>query len=131
MTQKLPFLKVKGTQIVDSSGTPVMLRGVNLGGWLMMEGYMLAGRNIPEKAFKESFEKALGRDALEDFTRSFRDIFIQEEDIKTIKSWGATCVRIPFNYRLIEFEERPYSLNEEGLRYLNNAVKWCEEHGLY
>ena len=129
--QKLPFLKVKGTQIVDSSDTPVMLKGVNLGGWLMMEGYMLCGRNIPEKAFKESFEKALGRDALEDFTRSFRDTFIQEEDIKTIKSWGATCIRIPFNYRLIEFEDRPYSLNEEGLRYLNNAVKWCEKYGLY
>ena len=65
MMQKLPFLKVKGTQIIDSSGAPVMLNGVNLGGWLMMEGYMLSGRNIAEKTFKESFEKALGREAVE------------------------------------------------------------------
>lgn len=125
------YLKVKGTRIVDASGDPVMLRGVNLGGWLMMEGYMLFGRNIPEKAFRESFGRALGKDSLDDFTRSFRDTFIREEDIRTIKSWGANCVRIPFNYRLIEFEDRPFSLNEEGLSYLNRAVKWCEEHELY
>ena len=29
------------------------LRGVNLGGWLLMEGYLLGGRNIPEREFKE------------------------------------------------------------------------------
>ena len=131
MYQKLPFLKVNGTRIVDRAGKPVRLKGVNLGGWLMMEGYMLGGRNIPEKAFREGFEKALGKDALEEFTRAFRDAFIREEDIKTIKSWGANCVRIPFNYRLIEFEDRPFSLNEEGLGYLNRAVDWCEKHGLY
>lgn len=127
----LPFLKVKGTGIVDDSGSQVHLRGVNLGGWLMMEGYMMAGRNIPEKAFREGFEKALGKPAMEEFTRAFRDTFIQEEDIETIKSWGANCVRIPFNYRLIEFEDKPFSLNEEGLDYLNRAVRWCGKHDLY
>ncbi len=128
---KLPFLKKRDASIVDEKGSPVRLRGVNLGGWLMMEGYMMAGRNIPERAFREGFEKALGRPSLEEFTRSFRDTFIQEEDIKTIKGWGANCVRIPFNYRLIEFEDRPFSLNEEGLGYLNRAVGWCQKHGLY
>jgi len=127
----LPFLRKKDTFIVDEKGAPIRLRGVNLGGWLIMEGYMMAGRNIPEKAFREGFEKALGKAALEEFTRSFRDTFITEEDIKTIKRWGANCVRIPFNYRLIEFEDRPFSLNEEGLSYLNRAVEWCGKHGLY
>ncbi|MFA5143612.1 MAG: glycoside hydrolase family 5 protein [Candidatus Omnitrophota bacterium] len=131
MRGRLPKLLVKGTRIVDGTGKPVRLRGVNLGGWLMMEGYMLGGRNIPEGAFREGFARALGKDALEDFTRSFRDTFIREEDIATIKSWGANCVRIPFNYRLIEFEDRPFSLNEEGLDYLNKAVGWCEKHGIY
>ncbi len=128
---KLPFLKVNGTKIVDEAGKQVILKGVNLGGWLMMEGYMLGGRNISEHDFKSSFEKALGKSALEDFTGSFRDSFIQESDIKIIKGWGANCIRVPFNYRLIEFEDRPYSLNEEGLKYLDRAVNWCEKHGLY
>jgi len=131
MPQKLPFLKVDKTRIVNESGKPVSLRGVALGGWLMMEGYMLCGRNIPEREFKMAFEKALGKDALEDFTRSFRDAFIREEDIKTIKSWGANLIRIPFNYRVVEFEDRAFSLNEEGLSYLDSVVRWCEKHSLY
>lgn len=131
MPFKLPFLKVDGTKIVDESGKPVVLRGVALGGWLMMEGYILGGRNLPEKLFRQEFEKALGKEAMEDFTRSFRRSFIREYDFELIKEWGANCVRIPFNYRLIEFEDRPFSLNEEGLRELDNAVRWCQRHGLY
>jgi aryl-phospho-beta-D-glucosidase BglC (GH1 family) len=131
MAKKLPFLRVSGQKIIDESGKQVILKGVNLGGWLMMEGYMFGGRNIPEHDFRNSFENTLGADALEDFTRSFRDAFIRESDIRTIKSWGANCVRIPFNYRLIEFENRPYSLNEEGLSYLDKAVGWCQKHGIY
>src|SRR3989338_7246544 len=100
MAKALPLLKVSGTRIIDETGREVILKGFSLGGWLMMEGYMFGGRNTPEHEFKASFEKALGASALEDFLRSFRGAFIQESDISTIKSWGANCVRIPFNYRL-------------------------------
>jgi hypothetical protein len=128
---KLPFLKVYKSKIVDESGRSVTLKGVSLGGWLMMEGYMLCGRNIAERTFRENFEKALGRDTLADFTRSFRDAFITEEDIEIIKGWGANCIRVPFNYKVVEFEDRPFSLNEEGLSYLDKVVKWCQRHELY
>ena len=131
MAKNLQYLKIQKGKIVGEEGKPVMLKGVSLGGWLMMEGYMFGGRNIPGKAFRESFETALGRPELDELIRSFREVFIREEDIETIKSWGANCVRIPFNYRLVEFEDRPFSLNEEGLGYLDRAVKWCEKHGLY
>ncbi|MBN1527139.1 MAG: glycoside hydrolase family 5 protein [Candidatus Omnitrophica bacterium] len=128
---RLPLLKVRGTDIVDETGRPVHLKGVALGGWLLMEGYMFCGRLIPERTFREEFEKARGREALAEFTRAFRDTFIQESDIRTIKEWGANCVRVPFNYRLVEFEDRPFSLNEEGLGYLDRVVEWCEKYGLY
>jgi len=131
MDQRLPNLKVEKSRIVDGSGKPVTLKGVCLGGWLMMEGYILYGRNIAERAFKASFERDLGKEALDEFTRSFRDNFIRESDIRTIKSWGANCIRIPFNYRLIEFEDKPFSLNEEGLSYLDRAVEWCDRHAIY
>lgn len=131
MAKKLPFLRVDKNDIVDESGKPVTLKGVALGGWLMMEGYMYYGRNIPEKTFKENFEKAAGREAVQEFTRAFRDTFIREYDIKLIKEWGANCIRVPFNYRLVEFEERPFSFNEEGVKYLDRIVEWCEAYDLY
>ncbi len=122
MKQRFSFLKVSGTKIVDERGRTIILKGVNLGGWLMMEGYILGGRNIPEKEFKKEFQRALGREALEDFTRNFRDTFIQEYDIRNIKRLGANCIRVPFNYRVIE---------SEGLIYLDKIVQWCEKYRLY
>src|SRR3989338_7009490 len=131
MAKALPLLKVSGTRIIDETGKEVILKGFSLGGWLMMEGYMFGGRNTPEHDFRASFEKALGKAELDDFTKTFRDTFIQEKDIKIIKGWGANCIRIPFNYRLIEFEDRPFSLNEEGLIYLDRAIDWCERNSIY
>lgn len=131
MSEKLSYLKVNNTAIVDESGKPVTLKGIALGGWLLMEGYMMCGRNIPESVFKWEFGKAVGGEGVNDFTGSFHDSFIRESDIRTIKDWGANCVRVPFNYRVIEFEDRFFSLNEEGLNHLDNVVKWCEKHGIY
>lgn len=131
MAKHLPFLRVKGTRIVNESGSGVRLKGISLGGWLMMEGYMFGGRNIAEHDFRASLEKSAGRAELDDFTKTFRDTFIQEDDIKIIANWGANCIRVPFNYRLIEFEDRPYSFNEDGLCYLDKVVGWCEKYGLY
>jgi aryl-phospho-beta-D-glucosidase BglC (GH1 family) len=131
MAGTISVLRVNEGKIVDEGTRPVRLKGVSLGGWLMMEGYMMGGRNLPEKLFKGNFEKALGHDALDDFTQCFREAFIREEDFAEIKSWGANCIRIPFNYRLLEFEDKPFSLNEKGLDFLDKAVEWCIEHGLY
>jgi len=131
MAKRLPFLRTDKTDIVDEAGKKVILRGVALGGWLMMEGYMHCGRNIPEREFKAGLEKSLGREAMEDFTAFFRDLFVRESDIRMIKEWGANCVRVPFNYRIVEFEDRPFSLNEAGLRHLDNVVEWCEKCGIY
>ena len=129
--KKIPLLRTCGTGIVDEFGAPVRLRGVNLGSWLLTEGYILGGRNVPEQSFRSEFEKRLGRKAMEEFTLSFRDSFITEEDIRSIKRWGANCVRIPFNYRIVEREERPRRINKEGISYLDKAVNWCGKFGIY
>lgn len=118
---KLKFLHTDKARIVDENGKPVYLRGVALGGWLNMEGYMLAGRNIAESAFRAEFARVAGQAAMDDFTRSFRDNFITEEDIKTIKGWGANCVRLPFSYKAAE----------GAIEYIDRTVEWCGRNGLY
>ena len=39
------FVSVKGTHIIAPDGKPILLRGVNLGNWLVPEGYMIKFRN--------------------------------------------------------------------------------------
>lgn len=117
------FLRVKDGDIIKPSGKPVILKGVNLGGWLMMEGYILGGRNIPEQEFKKTLLRRQGKSALREFTRFFRDNFIQEADFKIIRNLGFSCVRIPFNYRLIQ--------DRGGFRYLEKAVEFCRKYRLW
>jgi len=104
------------------------IRGVNLGSWLLMEGYILGGANIAESNFKQRFIKTYGRNELEKFEYLFRDNFITENDFKKISSFGANAVRVPFNYRLIE--RKPYSYSEEGFSYLEKAFTWAQKYNL-
>ncbi|MBU0549669.1 MAG: glycoside hydrolase family 5 protein [Candidatus Omnitrophica bacterium] len=121
------FLRVEKGKIIAKNAKgiskPVMLKGVNLGGWLMMEGYILGGRNIPEREFKNNLALKHGRTALLEFNRLFRDNFILERDFKLISKSGFNCVRIPFNFRLIQARET--------FRYLEKAVDLCRKHGLF
>lgn len=115
------FLKVKGEDFVDRYNQRIILKGINLGGWLMMEGYILGGRNIPEHEFKNNFLKKLGHTALEEFEKLFYHNFIREEDFKNIKYLGFNSVRIPFNYRII---------NGDKFKYLKEAVRFCKKYNL-
>jgi len=100
------------------------LKGINLGSWLLMEGYILGGRNIAESIFKQNFKKANGAAALCEFERLFRDNFIKEEDFKNIAQMGANCIRLPFNYRLI------VNNHLDGLMYLKKAFNFANKYSL-
>ncbi|MFA5270837.1 MAG: cellulase family glycosylhydrolase [Candidatus Omnitrophota bacterium] len=99
------------------------LKGVNLGSWLLMEGYILGGRNIAESVFKRNFKKYNGARALREFEARFRINFINEIDFLNISKMGANCVRLPFSCRLI-------SENKDGISYLKNALYWAHKYNL-
>lgn len=123
------FLRVKNSVIVGSQPQPVVLRGVNLGGWLMMEGYIMHSLNVAEQVFKKRFAKVLGKEVLASFERDFRNHFITENDIKRIVEFGFNCIRVPFNSRAIE--RRPYQYDGEGLKYLDNVIRWAEKYKIW
>ncbi len=123
------FLKTSKTKIVSRTGNPVALKGVNLGGWLMMEAYILHAPNFPEQKFKKEFSATLGQKALSVFERKFRENFIQEKDIKNIANQGFNCIRIPFNYRLIE--KTPYRYDTKGVSYLDQVIRWAKKYKIW
>ncbi|MCD6539177.1 MAG: cellulase family glycosylhydrolase [Candidatus Omnitrophica bacterium] len=106
-----------------------VFKGVNLGGWLLMEGYILGGRNISESSFKRNFKKRYSQKELSNFERNFRRVFITEEDLKRISSWGAKVVRVPFNAKLIE--KKPYTYDKGGLDLLKELAGWASKLEIY
>jgi endoglucanase len=127
--KSVTFLKTKKTAIVDAHDRPVLLHGVNFGGWLMMEAYFTHAPNLAEQLFKRNFEKALGAKALREFELKFRSTFITEEDFKNVARLGMNVIRLPFNCRLIETS--PYQYSKEGLAYLKESIRLAKKHGLW
>jgi len=112
-------------------------RGVNLGGWLLLEPGPSAGlfgnfpRNDELKAASEwelmgILRQQQALDALEEHRRTH----ITKEDFVQIKSLGLNAVRIPFGYWIVlgPLPNTPY--HGPAMNFLDQAVDWAEEVGL-
>lgn len=126
----MDLLQVKGSQIVDAHGQPVMLRGTCIGGWMNMENF-LNGYPGTESGVRAAMAQELGSGKAAFFFERLLDYTLAEEDIAFIRACGATVVRLPLNYRHFERDEDPFVYREAGFERLSRAVEWCARHGLY
>lgn len=103
------------------------LRGINLGGWLIVERWM-----TPElfEGIDEQGERAIGRllgnQEAAARLRRHRDTFITEKDFKWIKSKGFDVVRLPVGYWLFE-EDHGFVSGED---YVDKAFEWARRYSL-
>jgi len=124
------FLRVKGSEIVDGRGEVVRLRGFCLGGWMNMEGFIV-GYPSSESRMRVAVAGVLGEEKARFFFERFLHYFITEEDLRFLRSLGCTVVRVPFNYRHFESDERPFEYRPEGFALLDRVVGWARAQGLY
>lgn len=126
------FLKTDGQSIINDEG-PILLRGLNLGNWLVNEGYLMEMHPAADAPWeiKEKLIEMIGETYTDQFFTIYRDNYIQERDIDTIAKLGFNHVRLPFHYNLICPEEKVGTFSEEGFKYLDHAIKWCKKRGLY
>ena len=95
------FLKASGQQIVDANGTPILLRGYGLGGWLVPEGYMLQtpGYGSPTDIYNKIVD-VIGEANAATFYAAYRENYVNRKDIEQIADWGFNSIRMPFHYNL-------------------------------
>ena len=118
------MLHQQGTTIVDEHGTEVHLRGVNLGGWLVWEGWIFGnGVLTSETIILTRLEKAVGVQEAEEFRCQVLYNFITEADIQKIAQAGFNCVRVPLHHRLFD--------GDSGWKLLDRMLVWCEKHKVY
>jgi endoglucanase len=123
-------LSVRGDQIVDENGAAVYLRGTCVGGWMNMENFIDAYPGS-EHGLRAALAEELGPAKAQFFFERLLDHFLTEADLAFIRQQGATAVRLPFNYRHFEHDSAPFTYLESGFARLDQALGWCERHGLY
>ncbi|HEV2830863.1 MAG TPA: glycoside hydrolase family 5 protein [Hanamia sp.] len=131
--QTKQFITTKGKEIISPDGKPFLIKGTNLGNWLVPEGYMFKFKNTNSpRLINEAITELIGPGESRIFWEKFLDTYITQEDIHYLKSTGMNSIRIPFNYRL--FTNENYMGDNDstrGFTFLDKAIKWCKAEGLY
>src|SRR6476469_10158279 len=100
-TTRAQFVSTRGKQFITPDGKPLLLRGINLGNWLLPEGYMFKFKTANSPRLIETvINQLVGEDEARRFWKTYRDNYITGEDIHLLKKLGFNSVRVPFNYRL-------------------------------
>lgn len=130
-SNNISFIKTKGQLLVDEAGNSMLLKGTNLGNWLVPEGYMFKMEqvNSPRK-IDELLYELVGPDSLQAFWNGFLTNYITHEDIKYLKRIGCNHIRLPFHYKM--FTDDLYMAERNaGFKYMDSLIGWCREEKLY
>ncbi|UOQ81603.1 MULTISPECIES: cellulase family glycosylhydrolase [Hymenobacter] len=136
--QQLSFLQAKGTHMVNASGKEVVLRGFNVGGWLLQESYILQTDSLNcQWRIKQGLLRTMLEAQMEEFYRQYRANFITKADIDFIAKQGFNCVRLPFHYDLFltaaQRKARTQAMlspkNVDG--YVQQLSTWYDQNQLF
>src|SRR3954454_5977492 len=105
------IIQVSGASLALPDGSPVVLRGVGLGGWMNMENF-ITGYPGTEAQQRRVLRATLGEEGYRRFFDRFLDAFLTDADAQFLASLGLNCVRIRFNYRHLLDDDRPFALKE-------------------
>ena len=99
--QSLSMLQAKGPEIVAARGQAVLLKGCNVGGWLLQESYILKTDTLDSQGrIKRGLLRVMPEAEMEKFYRDYRAGFVTKKEIALIAKQGFNCVRLPFHYDL-------------------------------
>ena len=128
-----------GPYIKDDNSNNLILRGINLGGWMLQEPYMFefTGAADSQHEFKEKLVNFIGQENTDNFYNSWLENFITEADIDSLASYGYNSVRLPMHYNLftLPIQQEPNigenTWIETGFTLVDNLLEWCEENNMY
>jgi aryl-phospho-beta-D-glucosidase BglC (GH1 family) len=120
------FVRANGKYLVTPAGEKLLLRGINLGNWLVPEGYMfrLEGGPASPREIEGFFNELIGPVDAATFWREYREQYITRRDIGFLRKAGFNSVRVPFHYKF-------FLSGGEGFALLDRLIAWCREAGLW
>ena len=132
------FLHAHGRWIVDEEGNRVLLRGIGLGNYQLLEPYMWSINSPKERksdtqqAILNSLAALVGEANVNTFMDEYRKSYMAETDVKMLKERGFNSIRLPMHYNL--FIEEAADINtfkEKGFAMVDELLGWCKKHEIY
>jgi endoglucanase len=130
------FVHAEGARLLDARGDLFAIKGVNLGNWLVPEGYMFkfARKRAPSE-IADVIAALVGPEEAARFWKQFRANYITQADVRFIKAAGFNTVRVPLHWRL--FVEPGEATDGSADRFegpgwslLDQLVQWCRDANL-
>ena len=135
------FLHADGNTLRDRKGNAVVLRGVNLGGWLELQAWMCPvdksktlrddnpGHNGYDFEVRKLLVSRFGAAVAEDLLNIYRDAWITIGDLDNIKAIGFNVVRLTFGYDTLLNDDGTW--RADAFTRMDWLVKAAWERGLY
>ena len=132
-------LRTEGKYIVNANNEEVILRGYGLGGWMLMEGYMMHSSDVADTQheFRARLEDLMGVEKTDEFFDAWLANHVTKRDIDSLAAWGFNSIRLPMHYNLftLPIEEEPVAgqntwLNK-GFDMVDELLLWCKENSIY
>jgi hypothetical protein len=129
------FLSTRGTEIVDGTGQPVILRGMGLGGWMLQEGYMLKLGDLGQQhVIHRRLAELVGQQSVDEFEQAWLDHHMTKADMDALGRWGFNSVRLPMHYNLFLDPSAPAGTdrwNEDGFRRIDRLLDWAAANRMW
>ncbi|HEX4851571.1 MAG TPA: cellulase family glycosylhydrolase, partial [Puia sp.] len=133
LSQANKFITSKGKQIIGVDGKEFLIRGTNLGNWLVPEGYMFKFKktNSP-RLINQALTELIGPSEINLFWQKYLDSYITSADIHYLRSLGMNSIRVPFNYKLFTDQEYLGGHGEQrAFALLDRLIGWCKSENLF
>jgi len=133
----LNFLNKNGFYCPEAADVRrAMIRGVNLGGWLVLEPWikpsMFTQFAVEDNVHDQwGYCEKLGKAECKRQLEKHWDTFLTYKDLQTLAESGINHVRIPVGYWLFGDIQTDEPWVTGDLAYLERAVKWCSDVGIH
>jgi len=128
------MLKADGARWVDADGKQVVLKGTNLGNWLVQEFWMMGqgGNGVTDQCTLEAkLTERFGYEEKERLIKLYRDSWITERDWDQMKTFGLNVVRLPILWSVIEDEKKPKTVRADAWKYLDWSIAEARKRNMY
>lgn len=132
----ISLLRASGTTIVNTLGQPVQLRGLNLGGYFVMEPWMCPADSggLPDTySIIKELDSRFGVATEQALIRAYQSYWITTSDLDNIARGGFNCVRVPVwwgNFFSIT-NTTSSGWRSDAFNMLDWVVTNCASRGIY